>query len=180
MSGFMRFAALALLGSATLPLLSATPAAAVVVDVGGISYDVSVSSMSYTLNPTSFDLPPVGQMPWWGDSARASEFATKVLDQLGPGWDPDYGPVFAYSIAAPQNEVLGLTQSLTDINDQIDVRPATSATISYATATAPVPLPLPLLGATVAYRCSRRLKARLRQCNRSTCSPISTPAACSQ
>ena len=163
MPGLMRFAALALLGGATLPLFSATPAAAVVVIVGGINYDVSISSTSYTLNPTTFDLPPTGQMPWWGDGARASEFATKVFDQLGSGWDPNYGPVFAYSIAAPQNQVEGLTQSLTDINDQIDVTPATNAMVSYAIATAPVPLPLPVLGAAAGYRWSRRLRQRLRQ-----------------
>jgi len=163
MPGLMRFAALALLGGATLPLLSATPAAAVVVNVGGINYDVSISSTSYTLNPITFDLPPTGQMPWWGDAARASEFATKVFDQLGSGWDPNYGPVFAYSIAAPQNQVEGLTQSLADINDQIDVTPATNAMVSYAIATAPVPLPLPVMGAVAGYSCSRRLRLRLRQ-----------------
>ena len=164
---------MAVLGGAVLPLLSATPAAAVVVNVDGIDYEVSVSSIAATSTPAAFNLPPTGQMPWWGDGARASEFATQVFDQLGPGFDPDYGPVFAYSIAAPQNQVQGLTQSLTDINDQIDVTPATNAMVSYAIATAPVPLPLPLLGAAAGYRWSRRLRQRLRQ---TTGAPNPTPA----
>jgi hypothetical protein len=163
----MRYNALALLGGALLPLLQATPAAAVVVNVGGIFYDVSITNMSHTLSPTSFALPPQGQMPWWGDDARASEFATSVFLQLGPGTDANYGPVFAYAVDTALNQVLGLSQSLTDINDQIDVMPDTSATIRYATATTsattPVPLPLPILGAATAFGWSRRLRQRLHQ-----------------
>jgi hypothetical protein len=163
----MRYTALALLGGALLPLLQAKPAAAVVVNVGGIVYDVSITNMSYALSPTSFALPPLGQMPWWGDDARASEFATSVFLQLGPGTDANYGPVFAYAVDTSLNQVLGLSQSLTDINDQIDVMPTTSATIRYATATTsattPVPLPLPILGAATAFGWSRRLRQRLHQ-----------------
>lgn len=170
-----RFAVLVVSGAA-LPLLVATPAAAVLVTVDGIDYDVSVSTTSATSTPTTFDLPPQGQMPWWGNDARASEFATKVYNQLGSGWDPDYGPVFAYSIAAPQNQVQGLTQSLTDINDQIDVTPATGAIVSYAIATAPVPLPVPLLGAAAGYSWSRRLRQRLRQ-TAGAPNPTSSPTA---
>jgi hypothetical protein len=163
----MRYTALALLGGALLPLLQATPAAAVVVNVGGIVYDVSITNMSYALSPTSFALPPLGQMPWWGDDARASEFATSVFLQLGPGTDANYGPVFAYAVDTALNQVLGLSQSLTDIDDQIDVMPTTSATTLYATAsstsTTPVPLPLPILGAATAFGWSRRLRQRLHQ-----------------
>jgi hypothetical protein len=163
----MRYTALALLGGALLPLLQAKPAAAVVVNVGGIVYDVSITNMSYALSPTSFALPPLGQMPWWGDDARASEFATSVYLQLGPGTDANYGPVFAYAVDTSLNQVLGLSQSLTDINDQIDVMPTTSATIRYATATTsattPVPLPLPILGAATGFGWSRRLRQRLHQ-----------------
>jgi hypothetical protein len=167
MSGPLRHAGLALLGGALLPLLQVKPAAAVVVTVGGIDYDVSITNMSHTLSSPSFALPPLGQMPWWGDDARASEFATRVFFQLGPGTDANYGPVFAFAINTPLNQVLGLSQSLTDINDQIDVMPDTSATIRYATATTsattPVPLPLPILGAATAFGWSRRLRQRLRQ-----------------
>jgi hypothetical protein len=167
MSVPMRYTALALLGGALLPLLQDTPAAAVVVNVGGIFYDVSITNMSHTLSPTSFALPPLGQMPWWGDDARASEFATSVFLQLGPGTDANYGPVFAYAVDTALNQVLGLSQSLTDIDDQIDVMPTTSATTLYATAsstsTTPVPLSLPILGAATGFGWSRRLRQRLRQ-----------------
>ena len=167
MSGTLRHASLLVLGGALLPLLPFTPAGAVAVTVGGIVYDVNITNMSHTLSPTSFGLPPLGQMPWWEDDARASEFATSVFLQLGPGTDANYGPVFAYAIDTSLNQVLGLSQSLTDINDQIDVMPDTSATIRYATATTsattPVPLPLPILGAATGFGWSRRLRQRLRQ-----------------
>lgn len=161
-----RVAALAVLGGAILPMLSAAPAYAVVVNVGGIDYDLSSSTTSLVSQPSAFGLPLLGLMPWWGDDALASEFAFKVFKQLGPGWDPDYGPVFAYALDTPQNQVMGLTQSLTDINDQIDVTPALNASILYAIASpaAPtsVPAPLPLVGAGAAFGFSRRLRAKLR------------------
>jgi len=167
MTGTLRLAALALLGGAALPLLTSTPALAVVVTVNGVPYDVNASSMAYILNATTFEQPPQGQMPWWGDDAVASDFAEQVFSQLGPGWDPDYGPVFAYGLDGPNNQVLGLTSSLTDPNDQINVTPAANATVSYAIATTPVPLPLPLFGAAAGYGWSRRLRSRLRDTNRS-------------
>lgn len=167
MSGPLRHASLLVLGGALLPLLPFTPAGAVVVTVGGIDYDVNIINMSHTLSSPSFALPPLGQMPWWGDDTLASEFATSVFFQLGPGTDANYGPVFAYAIDTTLNQVLGLSQSLTDINDQIDVMADTSATIRYATATTsattPVPLPLPILGAATGFGWSRRLRQRLRQ-----------------
>ncbi len=161
-----RVAALAVLGGAILPMLSAAPASAAVVNVGGIDYDLSSSTTSFTSQPSAFGLPLLGLMPWWGDDALASEFAFKVFKQLGPGLDPDYGPVFAYALDTPQNQVMGLTQSLTDINDQIDVTPALNASILYAIASpaapTPVPAPLPLVGAGAAFGFSRRLRAKLR------------------
>ena len=69
-------------------------------------------------------------MPWWGDDLLASDFALEVLNQLGPGWDANYGPVFAHGVSV--SEVFGIAQPLTDINDQIDVIPSRSDTLSYA------------------------------------------------
>ena len=166
MTALTRVAAIAVLGGAILPMLSAAPASAVVVNVGGIDYDLSSITTSPSSQPTAFGLPLLGQMPWWGDDALASEFAFKVFALLGSGWDPDYGPVFAYALDTPQNQVLGLTQSLTEINDQINVTPAFNISISYAIATStsltPVPAPLPLFGAGAAFGFSRRLRAKLR------------------
>ncbi len=155
----LRPLALALMGTVALSALSTAPAAAVVINLGGTSYDVSVSQTSYTLSTSAFQAPPLGQMPWWGDGQLASDAATQVFNLLGPGWDTDYGPVFAYDAAGGQ--VVGLAQSLTDTLDQIDVTPATGATVRYALATTPVPGALPLLGAAEMVRWSRRLRRRI-------------------
>jgi hypothetical protein len=160
MSPSLRVAAVAFLGTAALPFLSATPASAVVVNVGGNSYDVTVLNTSYDVSTSLFQLPPSGSMPWWGDDALASEFAAQVYNSLGSGWDADYGPVFAHSQSLSQ--VLGLTQSLSNPLDQIDVSPATSTPVTYAIATTPVPGPLPLFGAAAAFGWSRQLRSRLK------------------
>lgn len=169
MTALARVAALAVLGGAILPFLSATPAAAVVVNVGGVDYDVNSITTSASSQPSAFGLPPLGQMPWWGDDALASEFAFKVFNQLGPGWNADYGPVFAYAFDSPLNQMLGLAQSLTDINDQIDVTPANSASSIYAIVSSggpppvAVPAPLPLLGSAACWGWSRHFRQRARQ-----------------
>jgi hypothetical protein len=160
MTRTLRQSALAVLSATVLPLLSSNPASAVLVTVGGNVYDVTASTMTYEMGTSAFQAPPAGQMPWWGDELLASDFAQEVSNQLGPGWDADYGPVFAHDATASQ--VLGLAQSLTNINDQIDVTPSRTATVSYATATAPVPGPLPLFGAAAAYGWSRQLRQRIR------------------
>lgn len=164
MSRVLRHSALAILSATVLPFLSASPASAVLVNVGGTVYDVTASTTSYGASTSAFQLPPAGQMPWWGDDVLASDFALEVFNQLGPGWDADYGPVFAHGTTLSQ--VLGIAQSLTDINDQIDVTPSRSATVSYAIAStpppAPVPGPLPLFGVAAAYGWSRQLRQRIR------------------
>jgi hypothetical protein len=168
MPSLTRATALSLLGGAIFSSLSGTPAAAIMITIGGIDYDVSAITTSFQTQSIAFGLPPLGQMPWWGDDALASEFASEVFAQLGSGWDPNYGPVFAYALDTPQNQVLGLTQSLADINDQIDVAPAFNTSISYAIAAntqlTSVPAPLPLFGAWAAFGFSRRLRTKL--CNR--------------
>jgi hypothetical protein len=174
MTATLRLAALALLGGAALPLLTPAPATAVVVTVGGVPYDVNIASLAYTLDATPFQLPPLGQMPWWGDDMVASDFAEEVFNQLGPGWDADYGPVFAYAIDGPNDQVLGLASSLTDLNDQIDVTPATTAMVTYAIATTPVPLPLPLFGTAAGLGWARHLRRRLRVANRLSLPTTST------
>ena len=95
--------------SIALPLLSALPAAAVIVTIGSSSYDVTVFSGSYISNTSLFQALSLGQMPWWGDTTgdAASAFATQVYNQLGSGPTPDYGPVFAYDIDA--GGVVGIT-----------------------------------------------------------------------
>jgi hypothetical protein len=154
-----RVAAVALLSTAALPFLSPAPAAAVFVNVGGNSYDVTVLNTSYDTSTSLFQLPPTGAMPWWGDDLLASEFAAQVYSSLGSGWSSTYGPVFAHGESLGQ--MLGLTQSISNPLDQIDVTPATNAMLTYAIASAPVPGPLPLFGAAAAFGWSRRLRKRI-------------------
>ncbi|MEB3260899.1 MAG: hypothetical protein VKP63_09770 [Cyanobacteriota bacterium] len=94
-----------------------------------------------------------------GDDLLASEFAAQVYSSLGSGWSSTYGPVFAHGESLGQ--VLGLTQSISNPLDQIDVTPATNAMVTYAIASTPVPGPLPLFGAAAAFGWSRRLKNRI-------------------
>jgi len=164
-----RLASLLLLGTTALPLLTTSPAAAVVVTVGGTPYDVSVSTTTYNSSSADFQTPSSGGlMPWWGDDMLASDFAKEVSDALGTGWNNDYGPVFAYEVDTVLGQVSGLAQSLFNPGLQDDVFPPTTATVSYAIATAPVPLPLPLFGAAAGFGWSRRLRKRIRSRNIST------------
>ncbi|MFM1800365.1 MAG: hypothetical protein RLZZ117_2643 [Cyanobacteriota bacterium] len=159
MNAPLRSLTISLLAGAALSSLSLSPAEAVVVNIGGTAYDVSVAETSSDSSSNLFALPPLGQMPWWGDDLLASDAATQVFNLLGSGWDPDYGPVFAYD--ASMGQVMGLAQSLSDPLDQIDVTPATGATVRYAIASTPVPGALPLLGAAEMVRRSRRLRKRI-------------------
>lgn len=159
MNAPLRWLTLALLGGATLSALAASPAKAVVINLGGNAYDVSVAETSLASSGNLFDSPPLGQMPWWRDDQLASEAAAQVFNLLGSGWDPGYGPVFAYD--ASMGQVMGLAQSLTDPLDQIDVTPATGASVRYAIASTPAPGALPLLGAAEMVRWSRRLRRRI-------------------
>lgn len=156
----IRVAAVAILSTASLPFLSAAPAAAVVVNVGGIAYDVTVLETFYNANTSLFQSPPSGHMPWWGDDLLASEFASQVYNALGSGWDADYGPVFAHR--ASLGQVLGIAQSSSDPLDQIDVTPGINTSVRYAIAASPVPGPLPLFGVATALGWSRQLRKRIQ------------------
>jgi hypothetical protein len=145
------------------PLLCAAPVTAVVVNVRGTPYDVTVTSTSYNSNFSDFELPSLGgRMPWWGDDLLAIDFSKEVFDQLGSGWSANEGPVFAYSVNTNLNEVSGIAQSLANPSFQLDVTPVRTATVSYAIASAPAPGPFPLFGAAAAFGWSRQLRQRLR------------------
>jgi hypothetical protein len=165
MKSSFRLAATAVLTGAAASLLASAPAQAAVVDVGGVLYDVTVLETSYTASTSSFQLPPLGQMPWWGSQSNADFFAGEVFTSLGEGSTTGYGPLFAYSYNASIAEVMGSLQDLSATGSFIDGTPAASATVKYAIATAPVPPvpgPLPLLGAAAAFGWSRQLRRRIR------------------
>ncbi|MEB3304577.1 MAG: hypothetical protein VKL58_00010 [Cyanobacteriota bacterium] len=161
MKSSFRLASAAVLTGAAASLLASAPAQAVVVNVGGLLYDVTVLETSYTASTSSFQLPPLGQMPWWGSQPTADNFAGQVFNALGEGSLAGYGPLFAYSYNASIAEVMGSLQDLSAPGSFIDGTPAASATVKYAIATAPVPGPLPLFGAAAAFGWSRQLRRRI-------------------
>ena len=161
MKSSFRLAATAVLTGTAASLLVSTPARAAVVNVGGVLYDVTVLETSYTASTSSFQLPPLGQMPWWGNQPKADDFAGQVFNALGEGSIAGYGPLFAYSYNASIAEVVGSLQDLSATGSFIDGTPAASATVKYAIATAPVPGPLPLFGAAAAFGWSRQLRRRI-------------------
>jgi len=83
------------LGAATaLAAISLSPgsAQAYVVTVGGVQYDVTTFTGTYSANTSKFALPANGGvMPWWDDSFPyniANDFALAVGSSLGA---PNYG-----------------------------------------------------------------------------------------
>lgn len=161
----------AIVGS--LPVLLAVPSHAVTVTVNSLDYDVTFFDGSYDNNTSLFQVPPAGQMPWWGDSSGslASEFALQVYDKLGIGPTPGYGPLFAYQFVGADLE--SVSQNLTDPSSQNLESTATSVVSKYAIAvplfTPPtqVPSPLPVIGIFAAYTTARRLRLRTKSASES-------------
>jgi hypothetical protein len=160
-SSFRLATAVVLTGTAASLLVSA-PAHAVGVNVSGVLYDVTVLETSYNTSTSSFQLPPLGQMPWWGNQSNADLFAEQVFAALGEGSTAGYGPLFAHAYDASISQVIGSLQDLSAPGSFIDGTPAANATVKYAIAKAPVPGPLPLFGAAAAFGCSRQLRRRIR------------------
>lgn len=157
----MNLFALAVVGGTVGSLLASSPAQAVGVNFGGAFYDVSVVEMSYDTATNAFQLPPLGQMPWWGSQANADDFAGQVFGNLGEGSFAGYGPLFAYDFDSSLSQVVGSLQDLSAPGSLIDGTPAGSATVKYAIASAPAPAPLPLFGAAAAFGCARQLRRRI-------------------
>jgi hypothetical protein len=163
------FVALMVAGGLSLPIVSALPASAVTISIGAKDYEVTVFVGKYFDNASLFQVPPAGQMPWWGDSTgdTAAEFAATVFNQLGQGPETGYGPVFAYDFAGIN--VQGIVQSLTNVAAQLDQAFSANNDILYAVATplsqgpvTSVPGPLPVVGALGAFTFSRRLRRLVR------------------
>ena len=164
-----QFQASLLVMSATvsLPLLFVAPASAVTVTVGFVNYDVNVFIGKYLGNESLFQIPPAGQMTWWGDGTGdlAAEFAEQVIDQLGSGPSTGYGPVFAYELSG--TDILGISQNLTNPDSQKDETIANNSDVKYAIVTPlqsdplSVPAPLPVFGAAAALGWSRQLRKRI-------------------
>ena len=149
-----------------IPVLTGSPAGAVTVTVNLQDYDVTFFDGSFDNNTSLFQIPPTGQMPWWGDAtgSLAADFALQVYDKLGIGSNPGYGPYFAYQFVGTDLE--SISQNITDPNSQ-NLETTTSAQISkYAIATplfvppVPAPSPLPVFGVLAAFAGARKLRRR--------------------
>ncbi len=140
--------------------------------VGGVQYDVTTFTGTYSANTSKFALPPGGVMPWWGNSFLASQFALAVAGNLGfPNDATNVGPYFGngatedmgslfvgYSAFSPSfGDGSGLMETAT-----LDGVTSTWAQATPYTAPAPVPGPLPLLGAAAAFGFSRKLRKRIK------------------
>jgi hypothetical protein len=150
-----------------LPLCLVAPASALTVTVGSADYDVTVFNGSYNSNSGLFQVPPTGQVPWWGSDILAVDFAQQVYNQLGSGPTSGYGPVFAYEVSG--TDILGISQNLTDPLSQNIETIADIAAVNYAIATplgpAPtsVPAHLPVFGAAAALGWSRQIRKRIAE-----------------
>jgi hypothetical protein len=166
MKSSFHLAAFAVLSGTAASLLSAAPAKAFVVNFSGSLYDVSVLETSYDSSTSSFALPPLGKMPWWGSQPNADFFAEQVFSSLGEGSTIGYGPLFAYTYDSSIAEVMGSLQDLSAPGSLTDGTATASATVKFAIATetsfSPVPGPLPLFGVTAAFGLSRQLRRRIR------------------
>jgi hypothetical protein len=165
---------LALGAAAALAAISLSPgsAQAFVVTVGGVQYDVTTFTGTYTNNISKFALPPApGVMPWWGSQSLALEFADAVGENLGrPDTQPYTGPYFGYSFDGalmPWEQVRVCTFS-NEYGANCSGTYASAAISTYALATAytppaaPVPGPLPLFGAAAAFGFSRKFRKRIK------------------
>jgi hypothetical protein len=159
---FGRFAGAAL----AVSLLASLPSRAVVVTVGGNLYDVLVTNRSYDADPSLFS---TAFMPWFtgdaADNSLAYDFAAAVFDQLGhfsyAGFADPGGPLFAYA-THPPSSIHAVFQDVTNLSVQNEITVLPSEAFNYAYAT-PVPAPLPLIGVSLAYRFSRRLRSSLNR-----------------
>lgn len=165
MNNQFRVALLTLSASVAFPVLSPIPASAFTVTVDSVNYDVNIFTGKYNDNPTLFQVPPAGMMPWWGNEQQAYAFAEQVFNNLGSGPTLGYGPIFAYALSG--TDISGVSQSLTDLLSQIPETIASDASVNYAIITplksppTSVPAPLPLFGAAAAFGWSRQLRKRI-------------------
>jgi hypothetical protein len=135
-----------------------TEAQALIVNVGGTNYNVSTFVGNYNVNASRFT---VGEMPWFGNSSLAQQFAAALGTGLGlPNSFGNAGPMFAYSANSSYAGVWVYVST-----SAANAVPTSSVNLTYAVASqAPstaVPGPLPLFGAAAAFGWSRRLRSRI-------------------
>ncbi len=151
-----------------MSLLAAPSAEALTttVDVGGTNYDVTYtnSKITYNGNQSLFNtLANGGEMPWWGSSILAQQFATIVGSSLGYPNSDGEGPYFAYNgnVSSWYSSIFSSSVKQANGISPLAFRYYATATLHVSPPTA-VPAPLPFLGVAAAFGMSRRLRQRLR------------------
>ena len=152
--------------------LSPGSAQAYVVTVGGVQYDVTTFTGSYTANSSKFNTAANGGvMPWFGSSSLALSFATAVGTNLGT---PNSfigntsGPAFSYQTTPTDTFGKAWCTASCFLSGDDSAWSAGNSSVVYAQVavyTAPVqpaPGPLPLFGAAAAFGFSRKLRTRIQ------------------
>ena len=142
--------------------LHAGEARALVVEVGGVSYDVTTLTGSYNANSATLQA-----QVWFGNASLANEFASKVLGSLGT-FNGFFGPIFAYGTFSDPGPSQDNVEGKAYDSDSETVKTFlaySSVSHTYAVAqqaSNPVPAPLPFFGAMAGFGVSRRLRARIQ------------------
>ena len=166
-------------------MLGAGQAQALIVNVGGQSWNVSIFNGTYKDNAAKFALPANGgKMPWWGEVGSSTIFAEAVgtafgypnLTYPGPGGNGDgfpgpVGPFFTYSTPGISGSGENLVRSINAGYVYGSPYSASAGnptgfnsndTLWFAEAELAVPGPLPALGAAAAFGFSRKLRKRIK------------------
>jgi hypothetical protein len=160
--------------AASLAAIAFSPAQAnaYVVTVGGVQYNVTTFTGSYNANASNFDLPANGGvMPWWGNTALASDFATQVSSFFGYpngpgiGCATSCGPFFGYAAnlgSFPNHFSKAYARTAEGPVNDVVAQPQTASFTWAQVSPVTTPGPLPLLGAAAACGFSRRLRTRIQ------------------
>ncbi len=140
---------------------SGAPARAVVINIGGVYWDISAEVVSPSMNIDLFKDTYITPQPWAGDEKIANEFAATLGARLGLPNPSNYGPFFAFDADGTATSYdVGVSGSPGG-SGAIPFTVRFNQPFTYANATLVVPGPLPVLGGMAAFGWSRRLRRRV-------------------
>ncbi|WP_413171632.1 hypothetical protein [Anabaena azotica] len=113
---------------------SASPAQALVFNVGGTNYDVTTVTGTYNDLATTLQ-----SQVWWGNSALAQQFAQTVNIQLGLPNISEASPFFAYGETSGEPNIWYFSDEIL----QTQLQAGTEWTYATATPDASVPFDIP-------------------------------------
>jgi hypothetical protein len=158
--------------AASVLALHAGSSKAIVLNVGGLDYDVTRFTGTYNNNASKFNIPASGGvMPWWGNGSLANSFAAAAFARRNDFGFPNsgtlLGPFFAFSSTSGSDGTLVDNFTYATGSDYVSAMVSRASSRAYAQATllppSAVPGPMPVLGAAAAYGLSRKLRQRIRQ-----------------